>query len=697
MTEKRLSELLKVFQAFFRALLATFGVNSPDKLTKEAKMSFFKLLKREWAALTLEKKIQLIAELAKNKANAMLSELLGPVTFTEPESEPELELISPVEPEPVAEPKTKPEPDNIAKAEPQSAPAPKVEPAAETDSNSEPEPKPEEEPESEVINENEPPVTHSDLTTTTISAPNTPSQFPKRQKSHWRSTITSPQNGVDNRGLVDIVIKSEANPEQTDDLRIKYAPNDLFTQTDEYLYPVVKMPQKGAYLKLPRQGRTNQKGYKERDFYNAIQKQLPEIACTDDVHLVVPHFSKPYEPDIVLYDQKLQLYIDIEIDEPYDGYFRHPTHHRLPEGGEKKDDLRDLFFNESGWIVLRFTEKQVHQQQDQCINFIKTVMNSIYQNQIDNRVLLEQEGQWDIHQCISWQKDRYREKYLGIEGFKKTPVLKEIFIEPQLVEGIEKAIQRTAKKHHPEPGNSSIDFDEQTHKYIAKEDLTGNAEYISVTTLIERFFPFDLKRYLERKAQKENKSEEEVLDEYLTVRDEAADKGTDLHKQIETYLKENMVAPDFDANSIEFQYFLDFYDTEVKKRKLDFYDAERMITSEIYSVAGTIDCLFKKKDKDEYVMLDWKRSKKLIIDGYPRIYGFGYALSELNHLDNSSYYKYCLQQNIYKYIIENEIDIKISSMRLVVLHENYDKYYVIKVPEMKKEALIILNSLKHKI
>jgi len=125
-----------------------------------------------------------------------------------------------------------------------------------------------------------------------------------------------------------------------------------------------------------------------------------------------------------------------------------------------------------------------------------------------------------------------------------------------------------------------------------------------------------------------------------------------------------------------------------------------MIFSNRYNVAGTIDCLFKKADSDEFVMLDWKRSKKLIIDGQPRIFGYGYALSELNHLDNSSYYRYCLQQNIYKVIVENEFkefSVKISSMKLVVLHENYSDYYVINVPEMKKEALAILNSLKYKI
>ena len=125
-----------------------------------------------------------------------------------------------------------------------------------------------------------------------------------------------------------------------------------------------------------------------------------------------------------------------------------------------------------------------------------------------------------------------------------------------------------------------------------------------------------------------------------------------------------------------------------------FFDAERMIFPDKYNVAGTIDCLFKKADKDEYVILDWKRSKKLIIDGRPRIFGYGYALSELSSLDNSSFNRYCLQQNIYKHIAETEYGMKISSMKLVVLHENYSDYHVVDVPIMKKETNIILNSLK---
>ena len=130
----------------------------------------------------------------------------------------------------------------------------------------------------------------------------------------------------------------------------------------------------------------------------------------NNFHLVIPNFSKPYEPDIVLFDKILNLYIDIEIDEPYDGYYRYPTHYVNPEDEVKQDDIRDLFFIESGWIVIRFTEKQVHCQANECIDYIKNVLNSIYDRDYTTESKCEKENQWDYNQCIQWQKYHYRER-----------------------------------------------------------------------------------------------------------------------------------------------------------------------------------------------------------------------------------------------------------------------------------------------
>lgn len=517
----------------------------------------------------------------------------------------------------------------------------------------------------------------------------------KISQSNDKSAKTSEKTDYDilaEQGYNVLRIVSLPNPDQKPDLQILYSPNNFFNQDKNYNYPVVKMPQKGCLLKLPREGRSNQKGYKEKEFYDLIKTMMPEIGLTDSVHMLIPNYNKPYEPDIVLYDKSINLYIDIEIDEPYDGYYRYPTHAINPEQELKQDDIRDLFFTESGWIVIRFTEKQVHCEAQGCIEHIKQVIESIYKNKKTDVVICNKEEQWDYNQSIQWQKINYREKYLGIESFRKRYTYREIEINLDENDEIENNILRTKKVHY-DTWNNNIAFDEINHKYVHPKDQTGNAEYISVTTLIERFFPFDLKRFVEKKALDEKRTEEDILDEYLTNRDEAAEKGTFLHEQIEGFLKNK----GYDDTSDEFLKFLDFYEKEINSRNLLFFDAEYMIVSHKFNVAGTIDCLFKKQENQDLIMIDWKRSKKLIIDGHPRKYGFGFALSELRNIDNSSYYRYCLQQNIYKHIIETEYNLKISSMKLVVLHNDYDKYYVIPVPPMPNETKIILNSIKHKI
>lgn len=480
-------------------------------------------------------------------------------------------------------------------------------------------------------------------------------------------------------------ILSEPCPNQTDDLRINFTPNNLFRQEEPYRYPVVKMPNKNSALKLPRKGRSNQRGYKDKDFCNLIKSEFRDLVTESEVHLTIPFYNKPYEPDIVLIDENLNLYIDIEIDEPYDGYYRFPTH------VQGKDNARDSFFTECGWIVIRFTERQVHLQAKACLNYIRNVLNSINNGTVSPTYPI-MEPQWDDQQAIRWEKEFYREKYLGIEKFGKRISSVEIIVDINEDAAFENNIEQKIA-YQTDKNVSSPSFEEEEHIYRHALDVKGNAEYISATTLIERFFPFDQDRYINQKAKRENRDEQEVLDEFIRNRDEAAEKGTHLHAQIEKFLK----GEEHDSDFKEFIMFQNFYAEVIERHEFEFQKAEKIILHPEYNVAGMIDALFKKPSADEHIILDWKRSKKLVIDGHPRKFGYGYALSELSDLDNSSYYKYSLQQNLYRYILETQYGYKISSMKLIVLHENYDKYYIVTVDKMDKEIKILLESLNHKI
>lgn len=524
---------------------------------------------------------------------------------------------------------------------------------------------------------------------------NTSNYFEKTKRATakvYRSSVTlEPNIDSSNRTLKggeEFVqgILSEKNPDQTDELRIHYHPNQFFEQDEPYSYPVVKMPKEDSFLKLPRKGRANRKGYKEYDFYRAILTHIPEIEVEVDLHMAIPFFNRPYEPDLVLIDRNLNLYIDIEIDEPYDGYYRFPRHE------VEKDETRDLFFTESGWIVIRFTEHQIQLQVLECIAYIKDVLNSIHTYSLQETSSCASEPQWNYQQAVRWEKERYRERYLGIESFEKQKIDANIHVDVEELDGIESNLNRT-KKFKTATQLDNIAFEDETHKYHHPKDQTGNAEYISVTTLIDRFFPFDIDRFIQIKAEKEGRSKSDVLEEFIRDRDEAADRGTSLHEHIENFLK----GKSYDSNTKEFKMFLKFHEEIIKPNSFEFIEAEKRILVEEYNIAGTIDALFKKPNSEEYIIVDWKRSKNLVIDGRPKKYGYGYGMSELGHLDNSSYYKYALQQNIYRYILQEKYGISISSMNLIVLHENFDRFFRINLGVMEREVLIIFNSINHKI
>lgn len=488
------------------------------------------------------------------------------------------------------------------------------------------------------------------------------------------------------------VIKSNPDPDKSEPKRIGFIPNNNFLQTEPYKYAVVKMPKSASLIKFPRKGRSDKKGFKEDDFYLYLNQYFKSgFNVFNDRHIPTNN-GRPYEPDFVLSNEKdnKNIFINIEIDEPYDGWLRTPTH------CIGDNDSRDEFFANRGWIVIRFAEIQIHQEPKKCCAFIAKVIASIDVD-FKSEILLESNpnsiGQWDNLQSKKWANEKYREKYLGILNFGKRPnVITEYEItDSELDKEIEKEIPKANTKFDIEHGllalknkndrDNRITFDPIKHRYF----IDGNPDTISVTQLIDKFFPeFDSPYWAPIKASQRGISTEEILAEWEAKRINSASKGTALHEAIENYY--NRI--DYNKNTTEFEYFLSFkqrYNTMVPHR------TEWRIFDEDLLIAGTIDMAYRKEDGSLY-MFDWKRSEKVVRqDGTIKNETYQFAFGELNHLGDNSFNKYCLQQNIYKAILEKRYNQKISSMNLLILHENFDKYHLIQIPNMEKEVNYILN------
>ena len=406
-------------------------------------------------------------------------------------------------------------------------------------------------------------------------------------------------------------------------------------------YPIISWSTNNADVTPPQSGRSDIHGFSDDYFFNILKNSGLGTILHQDCHLDVLCRAIPYEPGMALVDESNGILIDVEIDAPYHGWYRFPMHYT-----EGKDAVRDRYFNDCGWTVVRFTEQQVHEQADACVELLRRIVATL---KGENEVLdgiVQPEQRWTQKEAVEMEKELSREKLLQIQSFGQPEFL------PELREKVAENDSRSCRSVHPD-----IVFNEASHTYADARNQTGTADYTSVTTLIEKFFPFF--------------DEEAYIEHFMTE-----------SQQIEYFLKGKPHEEDFK----EFQFFLKFHEEQILRRGLEFYDAEKIVTLPQYGIAGTVDALFRKPDGN-FVMVDWKRSKNLIIDGYPKKYGTGRGLSILSHLDNSSYYHYELQQSFYKYILETEYGMKVSSMILCVLHPEYDRYYTIKLSDYRVQEV----------
>lgn len=241
--------------------------------------------------------------------------------------------------------------------------------------------------------------------------------------------------------------------------------------------------------------------------------------------------------------------------------------------------------------------------------------------------------------------------------------------------------------------DSRISFDEKEHKYF----VDGQKINFSVTAIIDKFFvEFDSGYWAKRKAMEKLKRDGAVIDEesltqainnilnkWEEKRKDAAEKGALLHEKIEDFYNEKF----HQDYPIEFSFFKNFHD---KYPALTPYRTEWRIFDARASIAGTVDMVYKKKNGDVFIF-DWKRSTKLVDQqGNLLLKDFKNGLKGLSHVEDNSFNRYALQQNVYKYILESNYGAKVSSMNLLVLHPDYKDFVCLTVPDMQKEAKYLI-------
>ncbi|WP_188502221.1 hypothetical protein [Pontibacter amylolyticus] len=191
---------------------------------------------------------------------------------------------------------------------------------------------------------------------------------------------------------------------------VSYTRNGKHELFDANLYIVNKIDESLKQAVVPRiTTKKSKRGHSELYFKRKLLKYL-NLEFVDNEYEV--RFSDvTYYPDIVI-SSKVginTLYIDVEIDEPYSfSLHSRPIHHI------ETDDLRNRYFENGNWIIVRFSEEQVYKFTDECCELILSIIKHINSGGLER--IFDYDGikvpHWSYNQGLKMQADNYRSSYL---------------------------------------------------------------------------------------------------------------------------------------------------------------------------------------------------------------------------------------------------------------------------------------------
>lgn len=234
-----------------------------------------------------------------------------------------------------------------------------------------------------------------------------------------------------------------------------------------------------------------------------------------------------------------------------------------------------------------------------------------------------------------------------------------------------------------------ISFDEKSHTYTIDED----SSYTSVTTFIGKHFPkFDADAVVKKMMESPNwpeskyygKKRWEIIEEWDKVGYEARILGTRLHKMIEDYYDGKDIT--YDNSDIDFQYFINYNNCV----KIEPYRSEWRIYDKRLKLAGSIDMVYKYPN-NELSIVDWKRSKEIKTENK-----WQNASTEcISHLPDANFWKYSLQLNCYRKILERNYNVVVKEMSIVVFHPENNDYEAYEISFMDEEIENLFKTIEN--
>ena len=155
-----------------------------------------------------------------------------------------------------------------------------------------------------------------------------------------------------------------------------------------------------------------------------------------------------------------------------------------------------------------------------------------------------------------------------------------------------------------------------------------------------------------------------------------------MHLEIENWIKEGMKPKD--VKSIAATKWIGGY---VSRPNIDTFSEVIVYTKEL-GIAGTIDILMMNKNTEEYVLIDWKTSKKIDMNSFNGKKGIK---KETRKIEDCNYNHYALQLSLYRYILEEFYNISVTRQLVAHLKDNGVQSH--SVPYMKDDIINMIDSI----
>jgi hypothetical protein len=243
-----------------------------------------------------------------------------------------------------------------------------------------------------------------------------------------------------------------------------------------------------------------------------------------------------------------------------------------------------------------------------------------------------------------------------------------------------------------EQRNQLLSFDEPSHTYtVAGVD----AEFVSVTGVIKtQFKPFEVNIIAAAMAKSANLHKkpdyaaiaavESLAQRKILIKEQwkaAAEKGTAMHAWAEQRILRNPTTQEDVDESLPIEYqFLAIYLNSMIEAGIVLYIPEVRMYDILTMVAGMADLITMNPD-GTFNLVDFKRSRLITSKGN----GWG-TTRHTKKMKDCNLMHYYVQLNLYKWLLEKNYHITISSMLILNCHPNNSGYMIHKVPDMQGVA-----------